>query len=119
LIHGTLPATTTTTSSDFNLKTDIEPIDNALDKVLNLNGVYYNWKDKTKFNDRHQIGVIAQDVEKIIPELVLTDDNGLKSVNYCQMVSVLIEAIKEQNNSINILKNEIELLKNKKKGSKI
>ena len=117
-VQGNLTATSSTTSSDARLKTDITPIDNSLNKVLNMNGVYYNWIDTEKYNDRHQVGLIAQEVEKIVPELVLTDDNGLKSVNYSQMVAVLIEAIKEQNSTIQNLRNDVELLKAKKRSSK-
>ena len=107
-----------TTTSDQTLKTDIVPIDNALDKVLNMNGVYFNWIDKEKFNDRHQIGFLAQNVESVIPELVLTDNSGIKSVNYSQLVAVLVEAFKEQNNVINQLKTDVELLKQKKTRTK-
>ena len=108
-VLGNFTSTSTTTSSDARLKMNIKPIDDALNKVLSLNGVTYKWIDQNKYNDRDQIGLIAQDVEKIIPELVLTDDQGMKSVNYSQMVSILIEAIKEQNKMI------IELTKKKNK----
>ena len=101
--------------SDVSLKTDIVPIDNALDKVMNLNGIYYNWKDTSKFNDKHQVGLIAQDVEQVIPELVDTSLDGIKSVNYAQMVSVLVQAIKEQNTLITQLRNDVDTLKNAKK----
>ena len=100
--------------SDQTLKTDVLPIDNALNKILNINGVYFNWIDKEKYNDRHQVGFIAQNIENVIPELVLEMDNGIKTVNYSQMVAVLVEAVKEQNNIINQLKNDVELLKQKK-----
>ena len=103
-----------TTTSDQTLKTDIVPIDNALDKVLNMNGVYFNWIDQEKFNNRHQVGFLAQNVETVVPELVLTDNSGIKSVNYSQLVAVLVEAIKEQNNVIKQLKTDVELLKQKK-----
>ena len=70
----------------FRFKTNIAPIENALDKISALNGVYYDWrrdefKDKG-FEDGRQIGVIAQDVEKVLPELVKTDSQGYKAVSY-------------------------------------
>jgi len=96
----------------MRLKKDIEPIDNALNKILSLNGVYYNWIDTEKYNDRHQIGLIAQNVEEVVPELVCTNETGFKSVNYSQLVSVLIEAMKEQNDKIIQLQNIVDGLKN-------
>ena len=85
---------------------------------MNLNGIYYNWKDKDKFNDKHQVGLIAQDVEQVIPELVDTSLEGIKSVNYGQMVSVLVQAIKEQNTLITQLRNDVDTLKNAKKSGR-
>jgi hypothetical protein len=102
------------TTSDQTLKSDIVPIDNALNKILNINGVYFNWIDKEKYNDRHQLGFIAQNIEEVVPELVYNCDDGIKAVNYGQMVAVLVEAMKEQNNIINQLKADVELLKQKK-----
>ena len=101
------------TSSDIKLKEKIITIDNALDKVLNMRGVYFDWIDKEKYNDRHQIGFIAQEVEQICPELVVSKDN-IKSVNYSQTVSLLVEAIKDQQTIINQLRSDIDELKNKK-----
>lgn len=97
--------------SDKRHKKDILPIENALNKILALNGVTFNWdKESTDMNldDNNHIGLIAQDVEKIIPQAVVTaeDENKTKSVAYTDLVPVLIEAIKE-------LKAEIEILKNK------
>ena len=63
------------------------------------------------FSIEKQIGLIAQDVEKVFPELVVTDSEGYKSVAYQNLVAVLIEAVKEQQKSINQLKKEVELLK--------
>jgi hypothetical protein len=97
--------------SDKNYKTNIAPITNALEKTLNLNGVFYNYKNEP-FAQKN-IGVIAQDVEKIVPELVFTDtSNGepVKGVHYNQITALLIEAVKE-------LKTELEELKSKIKNS--
>jgi hypothetical protein len=86
--------------SDERLKKNITPIMGALDKVLAMNGVTYNWRKEIPANnglgDGLQYGVIAQELEKIIPELVNTDEEGWKSVEYSHIVPVLIEAMKEQ-----------------------
>ena len=106
-VSGDLTATGFVDSaSDIKLKRNIKTIDNALDKVLQLRGAEYNRIDK---DNQHEIGVIAQEVEKIIPEVVHGEDT--KTVSYGNMVAVLIEAIKEQNEVINKMKKEIEDLK--------
>jgi hypothetical protein len=85
---------TVTASSDIRLKTNIKPLENSLSKVLKTQGVNF---DRTDNEDKNQIGFIAQDLEKVFPELVKTDDSEekIKSVNYQAMVAVLVEAIKE------------------------
>jgi hypothetical protein len=86
-------------TSDINLKTNIQTVENALDTVSQLRGVSFDWKE----NGKGSYGVIAQELEEILPELVKNGD--VKSVNYNGIVGVLIEAIKD-------LKREIEELKN-------
>jgi hypothetical protein len=90
-----------TAYSDARLKTNVKTISNALDLVRQLRGVTYNWIASGEYS----YGLIAQEVEKIIPELVMENQNGtaevddlklIKSVDYSKMVSVLIEATKEQ-----------------------
>ena len=103
------------TTSDIRYKENIVTLNNSLEKVLSLRGVHYHWIDKEKFNDKLQIGFIAQEVEEICPELVLTKEDGYKAVNYAQSVSLLVEAIKEQNKLIVQLQEEVLLLKNKPK----
>lgn len=105
---GDLSATQFTSLSDRTRKTNIAPITNALDIVTELQGVKYRWVDNP---NKESIGVIAQDVEKVLPEVVETNIEGLKSVAYSNMVGLLIEAIKEQQNLINNLGIEIENLK--------
>lgn len=111
--------------SDSRLKRSIIPIEGALDKVSKLNGVSFRWnKDyaktrrdlKTKIVTR-SIGFIAQEVEKIVPEVISTDkidnfDFDIKKVDYEKMVALLTEAIKEQQTQIELLKEEIKDLKN-------
>lgn len=92
-----------TAMSDVTLKTNIHPLNSTLDKVVQLNGYSYNWKEAT--NKGTQIGFIAQDIEQQFPELVTTLENGYKSVNYLGMTAVLLQAIKEQQAEIDALKN--------------
>lgn len=99
---GTLSATVFNSLSDIAYKTNINTINNALDTVNSMRGVTFNWKE----DDRPSVGVIAQELEKVIPELV-TIHNDKKSVNYDGLIGVLIEAIKE-------LKQEIDDLKSQK-----
>ena len=87
-------------SSDMRYKSDIAPIASALSTLEKLQGVRYNWNRSTApefIYDRHpQIGVIAQQVESVLPELVRTDPGGYKSVNYTGFIPLLIEGVKEQ-----------------------
>ena len=93
-----------TAFSDKRLKTDIQPIENALEKVMHMQGVYYKRNDVE--DAREQVGVLAQDMEAVLPEVVLTADDEIqtKSVDYGKITSVLIEAIKELKAEINELK---------------
>ena len=101
--------------SDIRWKKNIKPLENSLSKLLQLQGVGFNWKKDEypdlKFNDGPQIGFIAQDVEKIFPELVTTDNNGYKGISYEKIVPVLTEAIKELHVSLEQLKKENSELK--------
>ena len=82
----------TTNASDISLKTNIKPIESALDKALGLSGVYYNWKKDPGALPR--IGFIAQDAAKAAPELVFEND-GTKGVHYDMVPAILVEAIRE------------------------
>lgn len=100
--------------SDRRLKEDIRPLSGALDRVSQLQGVRYSWKDKETLGTRPQIGLLAQDLEKVYPELVFTDpDSGLKAVDYAHLVAPLIEAIKALNEKLERQENEIASLKAK------
>ena len=98
-IHGTL-ITASASPSDGRYKKDVAPIHSALDKVQALQGVSYHW-DTEVYPDRGfaqgtQIGLIAQEVEQVLPELVRTDGEGYKSLSYDKLTAVLVEAVKEQ-----------------------
>jgi hypothetical protein len=95
---GALSATDFNSTSDINLKENIKIIEDPLDKITKLNGVTFNWKE----NQKPSIGVIAQELEKVLPELVTQGD--IKSVNYNGLIGLLIEAIKEQQKQIDELK---------------
>jgi len=97
---------TVTANSDERLKENVVGIGNALSKVLDLRGVYFNRIGQPE----REIGVIAQEVEKVLPELVFESPDGVKSVAYQNMVAVLIEAIKEQQEQINELKARLDNL---------
>lgn len=96
-----------TSSSDERLKENIQPLTNSLEKILQITGVEYDYKDKAKFGDKHQIGVIAQDVEKVFPEVVVTDNHTtLKSVAYDHLVAPLIESVKALYQNILDIRNQ-------------
>ncbi len=83
-------------NSDRRLKTNITSIDNASALVRQLDGKRYQWKPELKRDDRTHVGLIAQEVEKVLPELIIENEHGIKSVNYVALTPVLINAIKEQ-----------------------
>ena len=105
-----------TTISDEKLKDDVKTIDSALDKVKKLRGVEYTW-NKGSRKGQKDIGVIAQETEKVVPEIVrehempLIDGGVYKTVDYEKLTAVLIESVKEQQKQIEELKSEIQELK--------
>ena len=103
---GTLSATQFTSLSDASKKINVQPIKNSIEIVEQLEGVRFDWKD----NKAPSVGVIAQQVEKILPEVVETNTDGLKAVNYSGLIGVLIEGMKEQQKQINILMDKIKTL---------
>ncbi|MGZ3790494.1 MAG: tail fiber domain-containing protein, partial [Bacteriovorax sp.] len=90
--------------SDKRLKKNIVRVDNALDKLLALNGVYFDWRKdefpKMHFEGGRQLGVIAQDVEKVFPEAVAKNKEGIRSVAYTMLIAPMIEAFKELNKRV-------------------
>jgi hypothetical protein len=99
-----------TANSDERIKTNIKTIENALDKTMQLRGVEY---DRTDI-EKHQIGVIAQEVEKVLPDVVHTKEDGMKSVAYGNIVALLIESIKELKGEVSELRAELNELKGAK-----
>ena len=107
--HATLNAEALTQSSDARLKKDIDPINLGLEAILQLEGKTYKWSDTSRSQQTH-IGLIAQEVEKVIPELVTEDENGFKAIAYAKLTTILIEAIKEQQTRITELENQNQAL---------
>ena len=105
------------TLTDTKLKANIRSINNAVDIVNSLNGVRYNYRTdeypEMKLSTKDQIGLLAEDVEKVLPELVFEDSNGTKSVAYIKLTAVLIEAVKELKSENDDLKARIEALEQK------
>jgi hypothetical protein len=95
-----------TAYSDIRLKENVEVISNALTKVNSIRGVTFTRNDQEDKTKRHA-GVIAQEVEKVLPEVVSEDNDGVKNVAYGNMVGLLIEAIKEQQKQIEELRSII------------
>ena len=100
--YATLLAEGFTSASDKNLKNNIIELENTLEKVIQMRGVYHHWNDKNQ-SEKRQIGVIAQEVQAVYPELVQQGDNGYLSVNYPKLTAVLLQSIKELNHKVNEL----------------
>ena len=94
-------------SSDRNLKDNIQPIENPLEKMDKIGGYTFDWNEKQDAYKGHDVGVIAQEIEEVLPELVTTRDTGYKAVKYEKIVPLLIESIKENTKKIKELEEEI------------
>ena len=99
---GDVTAQNVNSLSDMVLKTNINPLVDAEAIINRLFGVEYDWKNGTG----HSYGLLAQDVEKVLPDAVRTSDAGLKSVNYMMIIPFLIESIKKMGSEIAELKNK-------------
>jgi hypothetical protein len=112
---GSVRASGVALSSDRRWKKNITPLRKSLEKIKQINGVSYDWNiddyPEKLFTNKKQIGVIAQNVQAVFPELVLTDAQGFLSVNYPALVAPLIEAVKEQQKEIAGNVHEIDVLK--------
>ena len=123
-VNGNAHATSFPASSDVRFKKNIKPISGALQKIMSLRGVTYEWNEFVN-NTRDGytlntpiIGFIAQELEKVIPELVSTwkfseECQDARAIDYPRLTAMLTEAIKEQQNQINNLKNRVYALENK------
>ena len=93
-------------SSDERLKNDIKPIEDPLTKVLSISGNSFVWNDNSSHKGQ-DIGVIAQEIEKVLPEIVTTRENGFKAVQYEKIAPLLIEAIKELSHKVDKLQQKL------------
>ena len=114
-VNGTVQATSFNATSDARLKDNIVPLNNPLLKIVQLQGVNFTWKKEDTNNIN--AGLIAQDIEKVIPEVVTTQNNEMqqKSVNYNGLIPYLIESVKTLSNDKEIMQQEIDNLKNENK----
>ena len=107
---GSATLTSLTQTSDRRLKTNINPLQKSLDKVMKLNGVTFNWDRSNAKNSNAstslQYGFVAQEIEQVLPELVSEGADGYKSVNYIGVIPVLTQAMQEQQTEIEQLKEE-------------
>ncbi len=114
-VSGNVLASSFLYSSDRRLKTDIEPIGDALDKILKIHGVRYRWRSpSSEFENQKQIGVLAQDVEQVFPEAVVrSPQEGWLRVNYPALIGPIVEAIRDIVNTLTYQNSEIEKLTRK------
>ena len=117
-VNGTVQATSFNATSDARLKDNIVPLNNPLLKIVQLQGVNFTWKKED--TNIINAGLIAQDIEKVIPEVVTTQNNEMqqKSVNYNGLIPYLIESVKTLSNDKEIMQQEIDNLKNENKAMK-
>ena len=97
-------------SSDKRLKDNIVPIGSPLKKILKIGGYEFDWNENQDIYKGHDVGIIAQEIEEVLPEIVTTRKNGYKAVKYEKLVPLLIEGIKEQQKQIDELKELVNKL---------
>ncbi len=111
-VAGTVKCVNVVQTSDLRYKQNVRTVNDALAKVASMRGVTYNWRcgeyPEQNFKQGNQIGLIAQEVQKIVPEVVQTDEQGYLAVDYAKVVPLLIEAIKEMNIEIASLKAQLK-----------
>jgi hypothetical protein len=106
-VNRSIDGTFTTSTSDVRLKENVKTLNGGLNKVMQLRGVSFTWKSNPEYGNR--IGFIAQEFEKVIPELVFTNEvDDYKGINYAEVTAVLVEAIKELKTENDRLKAENE-----------
>ena len=98
--QSTISCTTLTETSDARMKTDVQPLTNALQMVQQLKGVRFKWKDQV--DTKGHVGLLAQDVQQVLPDVVYEKD-GTLAVSYTNIVAVLVEAVKELSQQLYIL----------------
>ena len=100
-----------TNVSDGNMK-NVETLENVSDKLREIRGVKFQYSDDSPFDsEMKHYGIIAQEVERVFPELVVDSNKGYKTMNYVSLTAVLLQALKEQQNQIDELKQYLEITK--------
>ena len=99
-------------SSDERLKDNIKPIEGATYKLQQVGGYEFDWNNKQTVYEGQDVGVIAQELEKVLPEVVTQRQDGYLAVKYEKIIPLLIEGFKEQQKEIELLKEQIKELKN-------
>jgi len=112
-VNGGIRCVALVETSDERLKQDIVTIENALEKVSLVRGVSFAWNEEVEAETGRQLGVVAQEVEEVFPEIVSTDNDGFKGVDYTKLTAVLIEAVKELKAENQELRKRIESLEDK------
>lgn len=105
---GTVSATNFNSLSDLQEKENVETLKNAVEMLANIRGVRFTWKE----TGAPSLGVIAQELMQVAPELVTRNEQGVHTVNYAGLNAILIEAMKDLHSQVQLLRNEIENLKN-------
>ena len=109
---GTITCQSVAETSDKRLKKNIEKIQNPLEKLDKINGYTFDWIENKEIHNHSNkdIGVIAQEIEEVLPELTITRDNGYKAVKYDKLTALLIECVKSQQIQIQNLEKQIAKL---------
>ena len=97
-------------SSDERLKDNIQPITEPLWKVSQIGGYTFDWNDKQDTYEGHDVGVVAQEIHKVLPEVVMKRSNGYLGVKYEKIVPLLIESIKELKKEVDDIKQKCDCL---------
>jgi hypothetical protein len=100
-------------SSDERLKDNLIPISSASYKITQIGGYEFDWNKKSKDYTGHDVGVIAQEIEKVLPEIVITRGDGYKAVKYEKIIPLLVQGLKEQQEEINQLKKDLDEFRNR------
>ena len=100
-------------SSDERLKDNLIPISSASQKITQIGGYEFDWNKESKDYAGHDVGVIAQEIEKVLPEVVITRQDGYKAVKYEKIIPLLVQGLKEQQEEINQLKKDLDEFRNR------
>lgn len=95
-------------SSDRTLKDNLKPIADPMEKINKISGYEFDWNDKQKTHTGHDVGVVAQEIEQVLPEVVTEREDGLKAVRYEKLVPLLIESIKELSAKVEKLESQLK-----------